>query len=456
MAQKGGGGQPDNGGTETWGIIILILFCLLYFAATQLFWVYATGWKWLRVVEVGMFAYLVPDFIQQFMDSSFNAGLAFLLASDPKDLTVSITSQFDDIYLKWGRWFPAAIFMLWGFRIMDRALDVDIKYDMETLLAKMLPAFPHNKEFVGIHPEETPLDFYPDDPDSYSYSMAMGERQFSQCVPPVGLMKAAERDKSLVRPIWDGAKKFDDELARKSFETQLGPMYQGYNHLSPDEKNLLDQFRNKMLVKQKEVLPIMLDYTRQIHQFRVKSKVFESADAGKTLDIKTLPKPELVFQRDFSSHKALAERLTDYVDQGLKKHGAKWTPKEVDLRRMIGSADYKTTLRNIMADERVSKHAFTSTALMSLLEAAREGATLAPSGLRWLKSRNRPLWYAMNCVGKKVAYPEAAGTFAHWLLEKEAKLAIPHAEVTEAIEALRVALKLNSSKGASKSKDDWA
>ncbi|WP_338924187.1 IcmP (DotM) (plasmid) [Pseudomonas silesiensis] len=454
MAQKGGG-QPDNGGTETWGIIILILFCLLYFAASQLFWVYATGWKWLRVVEVGAFAYLVPNFIQQFMDNSFNDGLAFLLASDPKDLTVSITSQFDDIYLKWGRWIPAAFLMLWGFRIMDRALDVDIKYDMETLLMKMLPAFPHNKQFLGIHPEETPLDFYPDDPDSYAFSMAMGERQFSQCIPPVGLLKAAERDKSLNRPIWDGAKKFDDELARKSFETQIGPMYQGYNRLSADEKTLLDQFRNKMLVKQKEVLPIMLDYTKQIHTFRLKSKVFESADAAK-LDLKTLPKPTLVYSRDFGSHKALAERLTDYVDQGFKKNGVKWTPKEVDLRKMIGSADYKTTLRNIMSDERVSKHAYTFTALMSLLEAAREGATLAPSGLRWLKSRNRPLWYALNCVGKKVAYPEAAGTFAHWLLEKEAKMAIPHPEVTEAVEALRIALKLNPSKGGSKSKDDWA
>lgn len=452
MAQKGGG-QPDTGGTETWGMIILILFCLLYFAATQLFWVYASAWKWLRIVEVGMFAYLIPDFLQKFMDNSFNAGLAFLLASDPKDLTVSITSQFDEIYLKWGRWIPAAILMLWGFRIMDRALDVDIKYDMESLLIKMLPAFPSNKQFVGIHPEETPLDFYPDDPNSYSYSMSMGERQFSQCVPPVGLLKAAERDKTLNRPIWDGAKKFDDELARKSFETQLGRLYQGFNRLSADEKTLLNQFRDKMLVKQKEVLPVMIDYTKQIHAARVKSKVYES-DNLKTLDTKTLPKLKLTFRRDFASHRALAEKLTDYVDQGVKKNGTKWVPREVELRQMIGGKEYKSVLRNIMADERISKHAFTSTALMSLLEAAREGATLAPSGLRWLKNRNRPLWYAMNCVGKKVAYPEAAGTFAHWLLEKEAKIAIPHAEVTEAIEALRIALKLNTPKSAAK-KDDW-
>jgi hypothetical protein len=455
MAQKGGGGQPDQSGTETWGIIILILFCLLYWAATQLFWVYASGWRWMRIIEVGTFAYLIPDFLQKYMENSFNAGLDFLLTSDPKDLTASVTSQFDSIYLRWGRWVPAAFLMIWGFRIMDRAENVTVKYDMETLLVKMIRAFPHNKRFLGIHPEETPLDFYPDDPSSYEFSMAMGERQFSQCIPPVGLMKAAEQNKSLAKPIWDGAKGFDDELARKSFETQMGPLYQGYNRLSADERNLLDLFRNKMLVKQKEVLPIMIDYTKQAYEFRIKSKVYATAEQIKTADPATLDKPTFKFQRDFASHKALAEKLTAYVDGGFKKNGPSWTPKEVDLRTMVGNPEFKPTLRHVMSEERISKHAYTYTALMSLLEAAREGATLAPSSLRWLKGKNRTLWYALNCVGKKVAFTESAGVFAHWLLEKEAKIAIPHPEVTEAIEALRVALKLDPRAGATKGKDDW-
>jgi hypothetical protein len=92
---------------------------------------------------------------------------------------------------------------------------------------------------------------------------------------------------------------------------------------------------------------------------------------------------------------------------------------------------------------------------MSLLEAAREGATLAPSSFRWLKGKNRTLWFALNCVGKKVAFTESGGTFGHWLLEKEAKLAIPHAEVTEAIVALKTALGLDPDKDKEKSKADW-
>mgnify|MGYP003581014540 CR=1 FL=1 len=120
----------------------------------------------MRIIEVGTFAYLIPDFLQKYMENSFNAGLDFLLTSDPKDLTASVTSQFDSIYLRWGRWVPAVFLMIWGFRIMDRAENVTVKYDMETLLVKMIRAFPHNKRFLGIHPEETPLDFYPDDPSS--------------------------------------------------------------------------------------------------------------------------------------------------------------------------------------------------------------------------------------------------------------------------------------------------
>jgi intracellular multiplication protein IcmP len=108
-----------------------------------------------------------------------------------------------------------------------------------------------------------------------------------------------------------------------------------------------------------------------------------------------------------------------------------------------------------MADDRLSRHAFTSTGLMSLLEAAREGATLAPSSFRWLKGRNRTIWYALNCVGKKTSFTESSGTYAHWLLEKEINMAVPHAETTEAIEALRLSLGLPARSGGTK-QDEWA
>jgi hypothetical protein len=129
--------------------------------------------------------------------------------------------------------------------------------------------------------------------------------------------------------------------------------------------------------------------------------------------------------------------------------------REIDIRAATTNAGMKSVLRSAMADLRMSQHAFVYTGLMTLLEAAREGSTLPPSSFRWLKGKNRTLWYALNCVGKKVSFTESGGTFAHWLLEKEAKMSVPHPEVTEAVEALRIALELPSKFASKDAIDQW-
>ncbi|MBI6882908.1 IcmP (DotM) [Pseudomonas putida] len=451
MAQQGKGGGED--GAETWLIIIIILLALLFFLVSHFFWVYTTAWKWVRVVEIGVLAYAVPDFIQAYMENSFNMGLHFLLSSNPKDITAEMVGVFDNMFVLYFNWLPAALIIWAGIKIMMKAEDVTTVYDMENILTKMVKAFPHNKRFIGIHPEESPIDFYPDDPTSYEFSMCMTERQFGACNPPLGLMKLAEKNPAFAKPIWDGAKGFDEFLARKSFESQMGPLYTGYNNLSDDERTLTDLFRNKILVKRIEVLPIMKDYTDQIYKDRISTGV--RSEAGKKGTPSAVVKPTIKYLADYPSHKVLVEKLTGYVDSNLQKHGTAWKPKDVDLRNMVSHKDFKSVLRHCMCDERLSKHAYTYTGLMTLLEAAREGATLAPSTFRWLKGKNRTLWFALNCVGKKVAFTESSGTFAHWLLEKQAKLAIPHAEVTEAINALKTALGLNPDKDREAGHDDW-
>ncbi|WOF82181.1 IcmP (DotM) (plasmid) [Pseudomonas sp. FeN3W] len=453
MAQPKGGGGADNN-MEMWVFLIVVIFILVFWAFSELFWIYATGWRWLRIAELGIASYAVPDFIQRFTGWDFNGGLAFLLEAEPEDLNAKIIGGFDNIYLRFFNWLPGLVIAASGAKIFMSADNVSIKYNMETLMLKMSNAFPGNKSFLNVHPEETPLDFYPDDPSSYEYSMAMTERQFGQCIPPLGLMKEAEKDKSLKRPIWDGAKKFDNELCRKSFEKQVGGLYRGYNKLDDDEKKLFDLFRNKILIRRNEVMPILTNYMKQILIDRLNKKVFgKDPKANKAVKINELGKPSVKYLADFPSHKMLVEKLTQFVDQKLVEQGSAYRIKEIDVRKMASSSDLKSVLRHVMADDRMSRHAFTATGLMTLLEAAREGSTLPPSSFRWLKGRNRTLWYALNCVGKKVAFTESAGTFAHWLLEKEAKMAVPHAEVTEAIEALRMALGL-SSKLASKDQDD--
>ncbi|MBD8089339.1 IcmP (DotM) [Pseudomonas fluorescens] len=454
MSQRGGGASDTN--MEMWAFLIVIIFIIIFWLISENFWMYATAWKWLRIAELSVFAYTVPQVVENWSGIDFGAGMQFLMETNPKLLTAAMISDFDNIYVKFFNWLPGGLIAVAGAKLFLAAENVSNKFDMESLLIKMSRAFPHNRQFLGIHPEETPIDFYPDDPASYEYSMVMTERQFAQCVPPVGLLEPAKRDKSLRKPIWDGEKSFDDELARKAFDTQLGGLYMGYNRLDEDEKQLTDLFRNKILIKRKEVLPVLMDYVSQIMKDRRDKKVFpDEAKLSARVNLATLEKAEVKLLANFPSHHALIQQLTTVVDGWLQKGGAKIKIKESQIRTLVTNKDLKTTLRHVMADDRLSRHAFTSTGLMTLLEAAREGATLAPSSFRWLKVKNRPLWYALNCVGKKTAFTESAGTYGHWLLETEIKMGVPHAETTEAIEALRVALGLTARGSEAKQDDDW-
>ena len=454
MAQRGAGASDTN--MEMWAFLIVVLVCLAFWLISHNFWVYATMWRWVRIAEISLFAFTVPHAVENLIGVDFGAGLRFLLDTKPTLMTASMISGFDNIYVKFFNWLPGGVLAIAGAKLFLASENVSFnKYNMESLLLKMSRAFPNNRMFLNVHPELTPLDFYPDDPDSYEYSMAMTERQFAQCVPPVGLDKEAKRDASLRKAIWDGQQGFNDDLCRKAFDKQLGSLYMGHNRLNEDEKKLADLFRSKILVKRVEVLPILMDYVAQITEHRNVNKLIPTdKKALAALDIKTLPKAQVKLQEDFGSHKALVEMLTFMIDGMYKKHGATLKVKESDIRSMVSNKDLKNTLRHIMADSRLAKHAFTYTGLMTLLEAARDGATLAPSSFRWLKGRNRTLWYALNCVGKKTAFTESAGTYGHWLLEKEIKISVPHAETTEAIEALRIAQELPARAGAAK-QDEW-
>ena len=83
-------------------------------------------------------------------------------------------------------------------------------------------------------------------------------------------------------------------------------------------------------------------------------------------------------------------------------------------------------------------HAFTSTALMSVLQHARDrSGVLAPAQFNWLKLVERHLWYALHNVGMQSPYAEARGSRAHWDAERALGAPIPVPYVGQAMEGLR-------------------
>ena len=93
-------------------------------------------------------------------------------------------------------------------------------------------------------------------------------------------------------------------------------------------------------------------------------------------------------------------------------------------------------------------HAFTATALMTLLNAARiQHGVLAPAQFAWLKLVDRPLWYALHSLGfetegvGRYLHPaprvEALGTRDHWAIECAAGEPAFQPDLTRAMAALR-------------------
>jgi len=84
----------------------------------------------------------------------------------------------------------------------------------------------------------------------------------------------------------------------------------------------------------------------------------------------------------------------------------------------------------------VGPHAYILTVMASLLEAARTDGVIATSEFLWLKTIDRPLWYMLNSVGRQTPFPEVAGPFAHWVVEKRLRRPLKVPVVGTAVKAL--------------------
>jgi intracellular multiplication protein IcmP len=114
-------------------------------------------------------------------------------------------------------------------------------------------------------------------------------------------------------------------------------------------------------------------------------------------------------------------------------------PKKLDLSWADEMA--KKHFEHPAVQEITSRHAYTHTVMMSLLEYARRNGVLPSSEFFWLRPVDRTLWYALNNVGRNVAWTEVAGIYGHWLAEKIVDAPLVRPYVQKAVEAFADALK---------------
>lgn len=130
------------------------------------------------------------------------------------------------------------------------------------------------------------------------------------------------------------------------------------------------------------------------------------------------------------------------------KDGARDGLRALALTMGTNKPDYSfvdALLKKHINDQRVTpifeQHAYVITVMCAALELARKNGVLPPAYFLWLRPMNRPVWYALNNVGRRTPFCETAGVHAHYLAEKVVKHRLEQPYVTEAVKALVRALR---------------
>lgn len=127
--------------------------------------------------------------------------------------------------------------------------------------------------------------------------------------------------------------------------------------------------------------------------------------------------------------------------------GAKQGLDALSISMAKNTPDYSWVndlLKKHIKEEKIQKimknHAYVYTVMAALLKEARGFGVMASAQFIWLRPLNRPLWYTLNGVGRRVAFAEVGGIFAHWIAEGVAGKAIERPYVIKAVDGLERAI----------------
>jgi len=138
----------------------------------------------------------------------------------------------------------------------------------------------------------------------------------------------------------------------------------------------------------------------------------------------------------FAAFAAKAEHDTDTCNKLLRQIAESSANGNKKLNYTGTYAILGKHLKSMRIAKAVGPHAYLLPAMASLLELARDDGVLAAAEFLWLKTLDRPLWYMLNSVGRRTAFPEVAGPFGHWMVEKRLRRPLQTPMVEEAINGL--------------------
>lgn len=338
----------------------------------------------------------LPLFFPEERLSSMNEYALHLQHMNPKDYGFSMFVELW-VLAAYGLRIPfIALIVFWLFKLRAKRSPFYYvrKLTRDALVRSMVNTYPNLKPIVGEEIHTLPLYSGPwRVADSYiSFACRHQLLLYKLCeVTPRRPWSARELDLPLKKKRASLPNRqylsLNKPAADQLFQTNLGKPWRGFDALPPHWQALAGVFAAKVSggnarkAADDVLLKIALSYSRSGDA---------TCDGGQTFTLDTAPGINLLNQ---------------------------WKEHE-DVKAVVDS------------------HAFESTVLMGLLEAARKKGKLPCSNFIWLRPIDRRLWYTLIQVGGRAAMAEGAGAWAHFKAECYLKQALPVPSVEAATDAL--------------------
>lgn len=433
----------------------IILFC---FFGGIIYWIFQSGilafpWKWIRLAELTPF-YFMPSWMPLWGDLEVQKAWHFLYKTPADQIHHSTMIKYDESYPRWFRWVFMIPLIIYGLKLIRTSESVSASYDVESLLRKWSGLYPHLERFVDNDPNKKPRNYRKGNKESYIYGIALTPDEFAKLSPPLGLEKEAKLDSSLRHPIWGGGNDFDTDLADRAFKSQLGNLYTSVEDMPSLERKCFDLLMSKVMMPEDELYEL------------IKTVIKDNL----TTDSKK------VFQKNYSGYGY--DEFYDYVASHIEnlknnkypsllkkakagKENSKTASKMAEkMFKSIAVSD--NTIQDLLENKTIDKlsmrvharrvmesHAYVYTGLMALLtEARKTGVVSVYAELHFVRPLNRTLWFAFQSTGRNTAFVEAAGVMAHYLIEDQIGRPLRQGEVTEAVEGLKISLRITGEEEA--------
>lgn len=228
MAKQGGSQDDDS------ALVIFVAFIVLFLVfMSEIHWLFAEAWRWLRVASFSLFAW-VPDTVPYIGDIGKTRDILMELPADK--LTPKVQDMIDGQFARFYSILGALIMGFLSIGLLKKTNFATKRFDIESLLEHFSSKFKFQKTMLKTHPELENIQYTGKNAGTAS---SLSPWRF-----------ATETDKMVKgckRPIYiHETKVFDAELARKVFDRQLGKPWTGKEKMSNTERWAYEQMLTRI------------------------------------------------------------------------------------------------------------------------------------------------------------------------------------------------------------------